>query len=103
MNKHPDAGELADEFGMTIHYGREDKVAEHVRQLSEEIRKEFRGIYGEPPFLDWADRTEELESGYAAWREAFMATRAYYSNNNGPNSTRYRAAVKRLKEMKLIK
>ena len=32
MSKHPDAGELADEFGMTIHYGREDKVAEHVHE-----------------------------------------------------------------------
>ena len=32
MPKHPDAGELADEFGMTIHYGREDKVAEHVHK-----------------------------------------------------------------------
>ncbi len=38
-----------------------------------------------------------------AWKEAFLATRAYYSNNNGPNVTRRRAAIKQLKEMKLIK
>ncbi len=35
MSKHPDAGELADEFGMTIHYGREDKVAEREGSMSE--------------------------------------------------------------------
>ena len=38
-----------------------------------------------------------------AWKEAFVAIRAYYSNNNGPNSIRYREAVARLKELKLLK
>ena len=38
-----------------------------------------------------------------AWREAFLATRAYYSNNNGPNAKRKREAVARLKELRLIK
>ena len=74
-----------------------------MSELGEEVRKEFRGMYGEPPFLDWADQIDELDTGYAAWREGFEATRAYYSNNNGPNATRYRAAIRRLKEMKLIK
>ncbi len=44
-----------------------------------------------------------LETERSAWKEAFTATRAYYSNNNGENSRRYREAVARLKEMKLIK
>ena len=38
-----------------------------------------------------------------AWKEAFIATRAYYSNNNGENSKRHHEAMARLKEMKLIK
>lgn len=51
----------------------------------------------------WHDEAEALETERDAWKEAFLATRAYYHNNNGPNSTRYRAAIKQLKEMKLIK
>ena len=55
----------------------------------------------------YMDRAQEehaaLETERDAWKEAFAATRAYYSNNNGENSTRYRAAVKQLKERKLIK
>ena len=38
-----------------------------------------------------------------AWKEAFFATRAYFFNNTGENSKRYREAVARLKEMKLIR
>ncbi len=38
-----------------------------------------------------------------AWKEAFLATRNYYSNNDGPNSIRYREARERLKELKLLK
>ena len=51
----------------------------------------------------WTDEAEIIETERDAWKEAFIATRAYYSNNNGENSKRYREAVKRLKEMKLIK
>ena len=51
----------------------------------------------------WANDAAVLESERNAWKEAFAATRAYYSNNNGENARRYREAVKRLKEMKLIK
>ncbi len=51
----------------------------------------------------FADEAEIIETARDAWKEAFLATRAYYSNNNGENSKRYRKAVARLKEMKLIK
>ena len=54
--------------------------------------------------LDFAEETEvRLRSERDAWKEAFTATRAYYSNNNGENARRYREAIARLKEMKLIK
>ena len=54
--------------------------------------------------LDFAEETEiRLRSERDAWKEAFIATRAYNSNNNGENSKRYREAVARLKEMKLIR
>jgi hypothetical protein len=53
------------------------------------------------------DEVEELSELWKTicdlWKEAFTATRAYYSNNTGPNAKRYREAVKRLKEMKLLK
>ena len=38
----------------------------------------------------------------AAWKEAYLALRAYYSNNNGANVTRRRNATDRLKEMGLL-
>lgn len=38
-----------------------------------------------------------------AWKEAFLATRAYHRNNTGPNAKRYREARERLKELKLLK
>ena len=38
-----------------------------------------------------------------AWQEAFLALRAYSSNNNGENSVRKRAAIDRLKELGLLK
>lgn len=38
-----------------------------------------------------------------AWKEAFLASRAYFTNNNGENSKRRREAIACLKEMKLIK
>ena len=76
-----------------------------VPELSDEIRgwdtMEFYNV--RKVANGWADKAEDLETERAAWKEAFAATRAYYSNNNGPNSTRYRAAIKQLKEMKLIK
>ena len=54
--------------------------------------------------LEFADETEvRLRSERDVWKEAFTATRAYYSNNNGPNAKRYHEAVAQLKEMKLIK
>lgn len=37
----------------------------------------------------------------SAWREAYLALKAYHSNNNGPNAKRKRAATERLKDMKL--
>ena len=37
-----------------------------------------------------------------AWKEAYLALRAYYSNNNGANAKRKRDAVERLKELKLL-
>ena len=52
---------------------------------------------------EWQRRYMELQDERALWKEAFTATRAYYSNNNGENSKRYREAVARLKEMRLIK
>jgi len=38
-----------------------------------------------------------------AWKGAFTATRSYYRNNTGPNAKRYREAIERLKELKLLK
>ena len=38
-----------------------------------------------------------------AWQEAFLALRAYSSNNNGENSRRHHAAINKLKELKLLK
>lgn len=88
-----------------------------MSELSERIR-EFREAPWKPAPPDTVDETDfmwgqsleifeigavTLETERDAWKEAFLATRAYYSNNNGPNATRYRAAVKQLKEMKLIK
>lgn len=43
----------------------------------------------------------ELREDCEAWREAYLALRAYYSNNNGENARRKRAAIERLKELKL--
>ena len=66
------------------------------------------GVYAncKAPFchaqLDW-DEVDKHINERDAWKEAFTATRAYYSNNNGENARRYREAVARLKEMKLIK
>jgi len=52
---------------------------------------------------EWANEASNIQTEREAWKEAFTATRAYYSNNNGENSTRYREAIKQLKEMKLIR
>ncbi len=37
-----------------------------------------------------------------AWKEAYLALRAYYSNNNGANTRRKRAATEKLKDLKLL-
>ncbi|KKK84182.1 hypothetical protein LCGC14_2785920 [marine sediment metagenome] len=37
-----------------------------------------------------------------AWKEAYLALRAYYSNNNGANAKRKREAIERLKDLKLL-
>ncbi len=66
------------------------------------------GIYAvcEAPYchaqLDW-DEAEKCLNECDAWKEAFTATRAYYSNNNGENARHYREAIKQVKEMKLLK
>jgi len=44
----------------------------------------------------------ELPQDQAAWKEAYLALRAYYSNNNGANSRRKRESVERLKKLKLL-
>ncbi len=74
-------------------------------ELSEEVRRfayGSTGLYGREA-EKMADKISVIETEHAAWKEAFTATRAYYSNNNGENSKRYREAVAELKEMKLIK
>ncbi len=86
------------------------KLADQVRDA--EIRQ-FVGARAEitdkmrlelpTPIGDDIETIEKHLDERDAWKEAFTATRAYYSNNNGKNSKRYRAAIKRLKEMKLIK
>ena len=44
----------------------------------------------------------ELPQDQAAWKEAYLALRAYYWNNNGENARRKRESVERLKELKLL-
>ncbi|MDK1046405.1 MAG: hypothetical protein QGM45_12080 [Anaerolineales bacterium] len=38
----------------------------------------------------------------SAWKEAYLALRAYYSNNNGANARRKRDATEKLIELKLL-
>ena len=76
-----------------------------MSELSEEVRRfayGSTGLYGTEA-QKIAEKISVLEIERAAWKEAFIATRAYYSNNNGENSKRYREAMARLKEMRLIK
>lgn len=74
-------------------------------ELSEEMRDwDTMEFYNVRKVSDgWADKAEELETERDAWKEAFTATHAYFVSNTSPNSKRYREAVKRLEEMKLIK
>lgn len=75
-------------------------------ELNHQILEYAGGVDGTgdvPPFYDWANEAKNMNTDRAAWKEAFLATRAYYSNNNGENSKRHHEAVKRLKEMRLIK
>ena len=37
-----------------------------------------------------------------AWKEAYLALRAYHSNNNGANARRKRDAMEKLIELKLL-
>ena len=45
---------------------------------------------------------DNLPQDQAAWKEAYLALRAYYSNNNGANARRKRESTERLKELKLL-
>ena len=56
---------------------------------------------GEERTYDLRPKVAQLEQRIEAWREAYLALRAYYSNNNGENSRRKRAATDKLKDMKL--
>ena len=49
----------------------------------------------------WAKDFDVLADEAAAWREAYLALKAYHSNNSGENSRRKRAATDRLKELRL--
>ena len=75
--------------------------------LSEKLRAvaPTMGAYNLAPTPEnvqqWAGEVAQLEQRIEAWREAYLALRAYYSNNNGENSRRKRAATDKLKDMKL--
>ena len=42
------------------------------------------------------------DASRAAWKVAYLALRAYCSNNNGTNASRKRLATERLKELGLL-
>ncbi len=79
------------------------KLKEAWQKTYDRIMRSGVSSVGAHEFHELIADTAKLEAERDAWMESFVATRAYYFNNNGPNATRYRAAVKQLKEMKLIK
>ena len=56
---------------------------------------------GNKAIADIADEAMNTQVQRDTWREAYLALRAYTSNNNGANARRYRAAKDQLKKLRL--
>lgn len=85
---------MTEKLSERLHKAVLDAYAEaQVSEGSSRLLSELQGL------ID--DEVASLEQQVAAWREAYLAHKAYKANNNGENARRNRAATDKLKELKL--